>query len=91
MAFRTISLADDSCGVDYFYWNKAEGQWRTDNTAYHRWVNVYYWTESDPEDWVDSDPPLAYRKKAKSNPALEIAWNNVQEAVRQYEIIKALT
>ena len=91
MGFRTITLADDTCGVDYFYWNKAEGEWRTDSTCYSRWASVYYWTESDPEDWVDSDPPLAYRKKAKSNPALEIAWNNVQEAIRQFEIIKALT
>jgi hypothetical protein len=31
------------------------------------------------------------RKKVKANPALEIAWNNVQEALRQYEIVKALT
>ena len=91
MGFRTITLADDTCGVDYFYWNKAEGEWRTDNTAYSRWANVYYWTREDPEVWVDSDPPVKYRKQAKSNPALEIAWNNIQEAVRQYEIIKALT
>ena len=26
-----------------------------------------------------------------ANPALEIAWNNIQEAIRQFEIIKALT
>ena len=90
MGFRTITLADDTCGVDYFYWNKEEGQWRTDNTAYHRWVNVYYWTREDPEDWVDSDPPVRNRKKYKDNPALEIAWKNIQEAVRQYEIIKGL-
>ena len=91
MGFRTITLADDTCGVDYFYWNKAEGEWRTDNTAYSRWANVYYWTHEDPEVWVDTDPPVKYHKKPKDNPALEIAWNNVQEAIRQYEIIKALT
>jgi len=91
MGFRTITLADDTCGVDYFYWNKAEGEWRTDNTAYSRWANVYYWTHEDPEVWVDTDPPVKYRKKQKENPALEIAWNNVQEAIRQYEIVKALT
>jgi hypothetical protein len=90
MGFRTITLADDTCGVDYFYWNKEVGEWRTDNTAYHRWANVYYWTHEDPEKWVDSDPPVRNRKKPTDNPALEIAWNNVQEAVRQYEIIKGL-
>jgi hypothetical protein len=91
MGFRTVTLADDSCGVDYFYWNQSEKGWRTDSTCHSHWVNVYYWTEDDPEDWVDTDPPLAYRKKSKANPALEIAWNNVQEALRQYEIVKALT
>ena len=90
MGFRTITLADDTCGVDYFYWNKEENEWRSDNTAYNRWVNVYYWTPEDPEVWVNSDPPVRKRKKPKDNPALEIAWNNVQEAVRQYEIIKGL-
>jgi hypothetical protein len=34
---------------------------------------------------------VRYRKAPKSNPALAIAWNNVQEALRQYEIVKALT
>jgi hypothetical protein len=91
MGFRTITLADDTCGVDYFYWNQSAGEWRTDRTCHSDWANVYYWTESDPEVWVDTDPPLAYRKKAKANPALAIAWNNVQEALRQYEIVKALT
>ena len=85
-----MTLADDTCGVDYFYWNKAEGQWRTDNTAYHRWANVYYWTPEDPEKWMDADPPVKYRKKSTDNPALEIAWNNVQEAIRQFEIVKGL-
>jgi hypothetical protein len=90
MGFRTTTLADDTCGVDYFYWNKSEGHWQTDSTCHSRWANVYYWTEDDPEDWVDTDPPLAYRKKPKSNPALAIAWQNVEDAIRKYELIKQL-
>ena len=91
MGFRTITFGDDTCGVDYFYWNQSAGEWRTDRTCHSQWANVYYWTEDDPEVWVNSDPPVRYRKSPKSNPALEIAWNNVQEALRQYEIVKALT
>ena len=92
MGFRTITLADDTCGVDYFYWNKFEGQWQTDSTCHNRWANVYYWTEADPEVWVDSDPPVSKRKrKAQPNPALDIAWQRVQDAVKNYELIKALT
>lgn len=95
VAFRTITLADDTCGIDYYYWNKSgglngKGEWRTDSTCHSQWVNVYYWTEEDPEVWVNEDPPVRNRKKAKVNPALEIAWNNVQEALRQYEFVKKL-
>lgn len=91
IGFRTVTLADDTCGIDYYFWNSAEGEWRTDSTCHSRWANVYYWTPEDPEKWMESDPPVRYRKKPKDNPALEIAWNNVQEAIRQFEIIKALT
>jgi hypothetical protein len=92
MGFRTITLGDDTCGVDYFYYNKSADNWSTDSTCHARWANVYYWTESDPEKWVDEDPPVRSRKtKAKLNPAVEIAWQRVQDAVRQYEVTKALS
>lgn len=90
MGFRTTTLADDTCGVDYFYWNQSEGQWRTDSTCHSQWANVYYWTADDPEQWVDTDPPVRYRKAPTSNPALAIAWQNVQDAVRKYELVKQL-
>jgi hypothetical protein len=91
IGFRTVTLADDTCGVDYFYYNKSADNWSTDNTSHSHWANVYYWTESDPEAWVDADPPVRYRKSSKSNPALEIAWNKVEDAIRNYELIKALS
>ena len=90
MGFRTITLADDTCGVDYFWWNKEEGEWRTDQTCHSRWVNVYYWTPEDPEKWVDEDGPVRNRKPRKSNVALDAAFANVQKSVEQYEILKAL-
>jgi hypothetical protein len=95
MAFRTITLADDTCGVDYFYWNKkgglkGQGEWRTDSTCHSQWVNVYYWTDSDPEKWVDEDGPVRNRKATTGNPALDIAWQRVEHALSQYELIKAL-
>jgi hypothetical protein len=96
MGFRTITLADDTCGVDYFYWNKSAGEWRTDITCHSHWANVYYWTEADPEKWVDSDPPVRDRKTAvkkhiESDSALADAWAQVEKAIEQYEIVKALT
>jgi hypothetical protein len=96
MAFRTVTLADDTCGVDYFYWNqdgglKGKGEWRTDHTCHSHWVNVYYWTESDPEQWVDEDGPVRNRKTPRSNPALEAAWQDMQQAIERYEIVRALS
>jgi hypothetical protein len=97
MGFRTVTLADDTCGVDYFYWNRTggmngKGEWRTDSTCHSQWANVYYWTESDPEAWVDADPPVRYRNSAKQNmhPAEKEAFEKVQQAIEQYQTIKAL-
>ncbi len=92
MAYRTITLADDTCGVDYFYWNKSANEWRTDSTCHSHWANVYYWTPEDPEQWVNNDVPVRRRKtKQQSNPALDIAWQRVEDAVRNYELIKTLS
>jgi hypothetical protein len=95
MGFRTVTLADDTCGVDYFYWNpqggtNGQGAWRTDHTCHSQWANVYYWTPEDPEKWVDEDGPVRNRKTRKSNAALDAAFANVQKAIEQYEILKAL-
>jgi hypothetical protein len=90
LGYRTMTLADDTTGIDYFYWNKEEGEWRTDSTCHSRWANVYYWSKDDPEDWVNSDPPVRKRTKLKDNPALDIAWQNVERAVAQYELIRSL-
>lgn len=91
MAFRTVTLADDTCGVDYFWWNRESGEWRTDSTCHSHWANVYYWTESDPEQWVNADGPVRNRKTPRSNPALAAAWQDMQQAIERYEIVRALT
>lgn len=91
MGFRTVTLADDTCGVDYFYWNQSANEWRTDSTCHSRWANVYYWTPEDPEKWVNEDIPVRKRKTQSSNSALAAAFANVQKAVEQYEIIRALS
>jgi hypothetical protein len=91
IAYKGTQMGDDSCNAGYYYYNKSANEWRDSKISSAFWANVYYWTEADPQAWVDSDPPLARRKESKSNPALEIALNNVYEAVRQYEIVKALT
>jgi hypothetical protein len=92
LAFKGMSMGDDSSNAGYYYYSKLANSWSDSSLSSSHYANVYYWSDADPEAWVDSDPPLTQRKKVlKSNPALEIAWNNVLEALRQYEVVKALT
>jgi hypothetical protein len=53
---------------------------------------VYYWTDATPDDWVDSDPPVSQRRQQldQMHPAEQEAWDAVQEAIKKYEVIKAL-
>lgn len=96
MGFRTVTLADDTCGVDYFWWNPrggltGAGEWRTDATCHSHWANVYYWTPDDPEQWVDSDGPVRNRRPERPDPALESARQELQQAIERYEIVRALS
>lgn len=92
VAYKSYSIGDDSTNVGYYYYSAGANSWRDSSLSQAHYANVYYWSDADPEQWVEGDPPVTQRKKViKSNPALEIAWNNVQEALRQFEIVKALT
>lgn len=60
-------------------------------------VIVYYWTDADPDGWVDSDPPSIKIRKGydpksnkHNNVTLADAWNDVEEAIKRYETVKAL-
>lgn len=78
----------------YLYYHKKTNKWYeyegNQNSMHPNTCIVYYWTDADPDRWTDEDPPSINIKSLKDNPALEIAWNNVQEAVRQYEFLKKL-
>ena len=90
--FGMGGMSDYDHANGYMYYNKKEDEWYEYSSSNDSTPFVYYWTDADPKHWVDTDPPLVNRKKIlKDNPALEIAWNNIQEAIRQFEIIKALT
>ena len=73
------------------FYDKKINSWRDyKSTSYGHDAIVYYWTEADPEEWVDGETVIN-KKKVTPNPALEIAWQQVVKAVEQYELIKALT
>jgi hypothetical protein len=92
LAYKSYSMGDNETDTGYYYYNKLSNEWRDSKLSQAHYANVYYWSDADPEQWANDDVPVTKRKtKRPPNPALEIAWNNVQEALRQYEIVKALT
>lgn len=92
LAYRSYSMGDDSTDTGYYYYNTSTKGWTDGSSSYAHYANVYYWTDADPDAWVDADPPVTQRKKKKQevHPALQEAWQNVQEAIERYEVLKAL-
>ena len=85
--------ADGDSDHGYVYYDKKKNEWRDYESEYSgHYAIVYYWTDATPDEWTDEDPPSIRIKALKeSNPAVQSAWENVQEAIRQYEFIKKLT
>lgn len=86
---------DGDNDIEYLYFHKKTNKWygyEGQQNAMHPDTRiVYYWTDADPASWVDKDPPVSQRKSHREdNPALKIAWDRVQESIRQYEIIRNL-
>ena len=89
LAFRGMSMGDNTTAVDYFYYNAKTHEWRDGDYSTAHWVNVCYWTEADPAAWYDK-----YRIRQridKISPAEQDAWEEVQRAIERYEMVKALT
>ena len=70
------------------WWYEYEGEVRA---THPRTALVYYWTDADPENWTDEDPPSIHLKKlTASNPTLNAAWRDVMQAIDKYNMIKEL-
>jgi len=95
LSYRGFGIAgpsDYDSASGYLYYDEKKKSWRDYESESHgNDAIVYYWTEADPEAWVDGETVSKKKKKRKDNAALDIAWQRVQEAVRQYEVVKALT
>jgi hypothetical protein len=92
LAYRGWGLggkADGDRDHGYAYYDKRKNEWRDYDISGH-YAIVYYWTDARPDEWVENDVPVVNRKRAKTNPALENAWKNVERAIEQYKLIKAL-
>lgn len=91
--------ADGDSDNGYLWYDKKRDEWReySSSNMGHSAI-VYYWTDADPSGWTDSDPPSIRIKKGYDpmstklgHPALQDAWKDVEEAIKRYETIRALT
>lgn len=85
--------ADGDSDHGYVWYDKQRNSWRdyTSTSMGHDAI-VYYWTDATPDEWVDSDGPSSKIKPraAHQHVAVQDAWNDVQEAIKRYETVKAL-
>jgi hypothetical protein len=88
LGFKGMSMGDDETGCDYYYWDTKRAEWRDSQISSAYYVNVVYWTEADPSDWYTN---YHRRTKEKMSPAEQDAWETLQKAIEQYEMVKILT
>ena len=76
----------------YVYYDKRKNEWRDYKSEDSHYAIVYYWTDADPAEWTDEDPPSIRikREMKQEHIAVQEAWQNVEEAIKQYKVIKAL-
>lgn len=88
LAFKGMSMGDDETGCEYYYWDAKRAEWRENQISQAHYVNVVYWTEADPSSWYNK-----YRivqQSSEMSVAEQDAWAEVQKAIEQYEMIRAL-
>ena len=89
LGFKGMSIGGGGPGCDYYYWNAKSAEWRDSHISNAYYVNVVYWTEADPAGWYDK---CRIRQRSSDIPTAEKdAWEAVQRAIEQYELVKALT
>jgi hypothetical protein len=82
MTFVGPTLADAG-GMGTSYYAGQRSGWRERIAPHSPKAAVVYWCDANPWAWDDQEDPAP-------TTAMKIAWDHVQEAIRQYEIVKAL-
>ena len=85
--------ADGDHDYGYLYYDRKRDRWRKyDSFDKDDSIIVYYWTDADPHQWVDDDPPsvVLEQQQYKHNVTLASAWDDVQQAIKRYNVIKNL-
>jgi hypothetical protein len=90
--FGMGGMSDYDHANGYMYYDKKSNSWY-DYDDMRDTAIVYYWSDADPEQWCEEDPPsVLLRKKQRptKHVALEDAWKDVEEAIKRYKTVEAL-
>ena len=91
VAFKGLSMGDNETGMDYYYWDNVKKQWADSSVGHSNSANVVYWTDADPASWYNEESiPRHKRQNILEKVTVKEAWEDVVEAVKKYETIKAL-
>ena len=94
LSYRGFGIAgpsDYDSATGYLYYDANTKVWRDyESDSHGHDAIVYYWTEADPEEWVDGETASS-KRAVVPNAALDAAWADILLAVERYEIVKALT
>jgi hypothetical protein len=94
LSYRGFGIAgpsDYDSATGYLYYDANTKVWRDyESDSHGHDAIVYYWTEADPEEWVDGETVIG-KRAVVPNAALDAAWADILLAIERYEIVKALT
>ena len=94
LSYTGATMGGGEPEAKYCYYDKKKDQWRDyeSDSSMSRWENVVYWTDADPWSWYEnSTTPGKRTDKRKVNAAEQIAFQQVLDAIKNYETIKALS
>lgn len=84
LAYKLPTFGDDSEGYGIYYWGTYYHEWRETIAPHSSTVRVSYWSEC-PRGEDDYTTDVSLPTVAEID-----AWNKVQEAIDQYNMIRSL-
>lgn len=92
VAYKSYWSSTPITSTGYYYYNEEIKDWRVSSHNASPSATIYYWSDADPLAWIDADSSVTNQlAKSDETLAVQAAWKNVQHAIEQYEIVKALT
>ena len=98
VTFVGMTMGGGEAGIQMSYFDNVDksgrAEWYDNHTNNSNWANVIFWSDADVYGWYeDMGTTRTWDRNKELNtmkPAEQEAWANVEEAVRKYEVVKAL-